>query len=117
MMPYSARFAIALAAFISSCGPRPGVQLGDGIVLTRELPDSIRRKVESDQKGRAGKDEMDQANIRSASVDTLVVRPDSLILAAGDSIPLYGGPVSWTTKCKIRSVPWAPQPRFVLHCF
>ena len=93
------RWILASLAVLSalSCAPKPGVQLDTPLSIALKA-DSIRRDTEAEHRDFGRRNAADASNLRAMSVDTLLVLPDSLVLAAGDSVPLYGGPVSWTAR-------------------
>lgn len=81
-----------------ACTPTPGVQVAGGPVVTSETLDSATRRVGGDLRDANRRNELDRANVTALEVDSIVVHPDSLVLAVGDTIPLFGGPVSWEAR-------------------
>ena len=89
---------VSCVLLVSACAPNPSVDLGGGRVVSVNQVDSVVRKAGSDQRDERRRNANDQANVNATAVDTLVARPDSLLLASGDSMPLFGGPLSWTAR-------------------
>ena len=67
-------------------------------MVTTGYIDSIARRSNSERKDFSRRNALDSTNLIALKVHTLDGAPDSLVLAVGDSVPLFGGPISWVAR-------------------